>query len=949
MNNFIKWTLITVVILVVLVLAAAIAIPFLFKDRIEAAVKQEVNATVNATIDWGDWDITILKSFPDLTVEIADVKVCNLAPFEGICLADIGAVVATVDIKSVFRDKIDIKRIGLTRPKLHFKVLEDGSANWDIAKADTTAASGEVPADTASAFNVGLREYWITDGHIIYDDASLPMLMDLAGVDHSGTGDFTQDLFVLSTTTHADSVNVVYDGVKYLRNAVADVKADLDMDLPNMKFTFKENEATVNKLVLGVDGWLAMPTDDIVMDLKWDTKRTDLGTLLSLIPAEFATDMNGVDMSGKVAFNGYVKGTYNETRMPGFGVVVDVDNGRFKYPDLPEEVKDIFVDLTIKSPEGADVDGMVIDLKRFAMKLADNPIEARLYLTHPISDPDIDADLRAALDLASLKKVVPMEAGDELKGSFTADVRLKGILSDIEAQRYDKFTAEGKLILLDMAYQSDSLAYGVGINSMYFDFSPRYLALTSYDGTIGGSDLKANGRFDNYLEWWLKDSTLVGSFNVNSNKFDLNELMGAESAEAAPASGAAADTSAMSVIEVPRNIDFRMNAEVKQVLYDNLDLRNCRGGLRVHDEQVSMRDLFFEIFGGNVKMNGNYSTQDKAHPRFDLDYDVRDLDIEQTVTYMETVQKMAPIAKTCKGRFSTDLSMNGELDDAMMPMMNTLVGKGTLRTKSVRVDGFQPLVDIAKALKIKEIENTTLQDVDFTYRFEEGKMITDPFDVKIDRIKARVNGSTAFADQAIDYDMRSKVPSDMFGAQANQLVAGWLGQANQAIGSNFQVPAELDVNVKITGTIQKPIVKPVFGSGTSSVKETVVEQGKELLNEEIGKVKADAIAKARAEADRLVAEAQKQADQIKAQARSESARVKAEGYAAADKLVNDAKDPISKAAAKIAAQKLKQEADKKEQQFIAEADRRADDLVNAARKKGDDLIAKAEATDTTVK
>jgi hypothetical protein len=37
-----------------------------------------------------------------------------------------------------------------------------------------------------------------------------------------------------------------------------------------------------------------MPADDIDMDLKWDAKKTDFGTLLSLVPAEFASDLTGV-------------------------------------------------------------------------------------------------------------------------------------------------------------------------------------------------------------------------------------------------------------------------------------------------------------------------------------------------------------------------------------------------------------------------------------------------------------------------------------------------------------------------------------------------------------------------------------------------------------------------------------------------------------------------------
>jgi len=940
-----KWTkriLLSIVALVVLILAAAILIPILFKDKIEAAVKKEVNKNINAVVDWGEWDITILRSFPNLTVEIVDVKVSNVAPFEGIDLARIGQLIATVDIKSVFGDKIDIKRIGLVKPYFHVKVLEDGRANYDIAKPDSATESSAT--DTASKFNIGLREYWIEDGRIIYDDLSLPYFMDLAGVDHKGAGDFTQDLFVLSTTTHADSVNVVFDGVPYLKNATVDVKADLDMDMPNMKFTFKENEVTVNKLVLGFDGWLAMPTDDISMDFKWNAKKTDFATLLSLVPAAFAKDLTGVQMSGKVAFNGFVKGIYNETNMPGFGLVVDVDKGRFKYPDLPSSVEDIYVDLKINSPGGADMDKMVVDLKRFAMKMAGNPVEARMYLTTPMSDPNVDAELKANLDLASLKTVVPMK--EELKGNLTADVRMKGRMSDVENQRYEKFSAEGRMILLGMNYISDTMP-AIGINSLYFDFSPRFLALTSFDGSVGSSSIQAKGRLDNYIQWWLKDSTLVGSFDLVANKFDLNELMG----PSAPADSAATagDTTTLSVIEVPGNIDFRMGMAVKEVIYDDINLTNVRGGMHIHSKRVDLNDVFFNLFGGSVEMDGGYDTKDMAKPRIDLHYDVKELDIEQTVKHMRTVQKMAPIAKTCKGKFSTDLTMNAILDQHMQPDMNTLTGRGTLRTKSVRIDGFQPLVDLAKALKIQQLQNTTLQDIVFNYKFQDGKMITEPFDIKIDRIKANVGGSTAFADQAIDYDMKAKIPSDMIGAGAASVVAGLLGKANSAMGANFQVPAELDVMAKITGTIEKPIIKPVFAGGGSNVKDVIVTEIKQELNTQIDKAKEEAIARAREEAARSVAEAQKQAEDAKARARQEASRLKGEAHKAADDALAKVVNPLAKLAAQAVAKKAKEEADRKEQQVIAEADKRADGLVDAARKKGDELIAKAEATNTTVK
>ncbi|MBK9421454.1 MAG: AsmA family protein [Flavobacteriales bacterium] len=947
MGIWIKRILLTLLVLLVLLVVAAIAIPYLYRDKIEAAVKHDVNENINATVEWGDWDLSIIRSFPNVNVAVENVRICNKAPFEGICLADIGELRATIGLFSLFESKTQILNITLVHPTIHIKVLKDGRGNWDIAKADSTNA--ELATDTtATRFDIALKKYSITKGRIIYDDESLPMLMDLAGLEHEGSGDFTQDDFTLKTKTTADTVNVVYGGVKYLRSAKVDITADIGMNLPGMKFTFQENDIKVNQLELGMDGWLAMPAKDIDMDLKWDMKKNDIAALLSLVPAEFATNLKGVDMSGKATFNGYVKGTYNEKNMPGFGVNINVDKGRFKYPDLPASVEDIYLDCNIQSPQGHDMDGMVVDLKRFAMNMAGNPVEARMHLTTPISDPNVDASLKADLDLASVKKVVPLPKGDELSGKIKADVKMVGRMSDVEAQRYDKFIAEGQMALSGMQYKSDSLPYVVGINSLVLDFSPKFLAVPTFVGNLGKSDINANGRVDNYLQWWLKDSTLTGTFNVQSKVFDLNELMGSSSTSA-PASGTpAADSSAMQLIEVPKNLDLTLNAAVGQVLYDKMVLADAKGALRVHDERVDLRGLTFGLFEGLVKMDGTYNTADKVHPKFDLTYDVKGLDIKQVVDNVETVAKMAPIAKNCRGRFSTAMSLSGELDQAMSPLMNTLAGQGTLKTTNVTIEGFKPLIEISNVLKMPRLATVDVQNIDFSYEFKDGRMVTKPFDVKIDRLTANVSGSTAFADQAIDYTMKAKVPTDMFGADAGQLVSGLLGQLNKSLGTEAKLPSELELTAKITGTIEKPVVKPVFGGG-ANVKETITEEIKQGLNDQIDKVKTDAIAQARAEAARLVAEAQKQADDIKAKARSEAANVKSQAYAEADKLVSQAKDPFSKAAAKLGADKAKKLADEKEQQFVGEADKRANGLVDAASKQGDALIQKAESTDTKLK
>ena len=123
------------------------------------------------------------------------------------------------------------------------------------------------------------------------------------------------------------------------------------------------------------------------------------------------------------------------------------------------------VDLAISIPGGSE-DNTLINLKRFYMEMAGNPVEMKMKLSTPISDPNIDANLMAKLDLASVKDVMPMEAGDEMNGKINADVTLKGKMSSIDNERYEEFEAKGSFGITEMLYKSDSLPYDVLLQRM---------------------------------------------------------------------------------------------------------------------------------------------------------------------------------------------------------------------------------------------------------------------------------------------------------------------------------------------------------------------------------------------------------------------------------------------------------------------------------------------------
>ncbi|MBK8368339.1 MAG: AsmA family protein [Bacteroidetes bacterium] len=920
LKRILKWTGISFLLLLILVIAA----PFIFKDKLVQIVKEEANKNLNAKVDFGEFDLTLFSSFPDFRFKIQKVSVVNIEPFKGDTLAYIKELSFDLNIKSVISgDKYQINSLIIDEPQINGIVMADGKANWDIAKASTDTAAVE-PADTsATKFALKLKSLQIKHANITYNDMQGNMSAALKDMNYTLSGDFTQDNFILSNLLEIAELSYNMGGVGYLTKAKTRFKADLDMDMPNMKFTFKENEFDLNELGLTFDGFVSMPKDDIGMDLKFAAKQTEFKSILSLIPSVYSKDFASVKTEGKLKLDGMAKGTMHSSAdgksdtYPSFEVNLGIANAMFKYPSLPKSVNNINIDVHVENKKDY-LDATVIDVNKFHLEMAGNPINMWAHVKTPISDPDLAAEIKGVINLASVKEFIPMEAGDEMSGVVTADIAAAGRMSSIDKKEYDKFKMNGSLAIDKMNYKTTTLPYAVMLNSMKLNFTNQFVELAAFDALMGKSDVKASGKIDNFMQYIFKDSLIVGHFNVQSNLMDLNELM-ASSGPTTAAQPAAADTAAMTVAEVPGNIDFVLNANITKLLYDNLVIDNMNGNIEIKKRKVDMTNLNLGLLGGKVLMNGYYETTNPKKPSVDLSFKVENFDIQKTFAAFNTVQKIAPIGQYSKGMFTATLeNFKADLDQTMSPILSTLHGNGVFKTSSVSVGGFPAFVKLGEALKIEQLKNLNIQNVMAEYEFKDGRVnLRNPVKVKIDKIDAEITGSTGF-DQTIDYNWKMTVPTEMFGAQANNMVAGLLGQASSAIGTTVSMPKTVKVNVGFGGTVMKPTVKTgtKAGEAGASVKDQAVTAIKDKANEE---------------AQKILADAQAQVEKLKADAKVASDKLKAEGYAAADKQVEDVKNPIAKIAAKKAAEVAKKEVDKQAQKVLDEAEVRSQKILEDAK------------------
>lgn len=504
MKKALKWILVIFGGLLVVVLAAAFVLPIIFKDDIKAAIEKEISKSVNADVVFEDLNVSLFSNFPNITAGLTDLGVMNRAPFDGEVLFATQKFEVEVNLKDIlFGDELRVKGISLKEPVINIKVLADGRANYDIAipSADTTtsAESGE--------FSFGIDHWELVDADVTYDDKSIPYTLALKGLDHSGSGDFTQDVFDLRIKATVDSVTTSFDGVEYLSDKQVEIDGTIAISEEYSKYTFKENAVMINDFAMSFDGWFKMNENDFAMDIAFKSPGNSFKSLLSLVPGIYTKDFNEIRTSGDLAFHGFVRGTYSEKQMPAFNVNLLVNDAMFQYPDLPTAVQSINVDLLVDNKDGV-IENTVIDLKKLNLKFGSNPVAARAKITK-MYPTQVDADVSATLNLAELTSMFPME-GLEMRGTYALNLNAKGIYDSlrktIPAINATMSLSDGFVKSADFPIPMQDMHFASDVRNTSGRMSETVINVNDFSMLMDGEKLVADLRLENLDDytWDLK-------------------------------------------------------------------------------------------------------------------------------------------------------------------------------------------------------------------------------------------------------------------------------------------------------------------------------------------------------------------------------------------------------------------------------------------------------------
>lgn len=814
MKKFLK--IIGIVLLIFI--AILIAIPFVLESKIDTIVQNYADENLNADLTFDDVSLSLISSFPKAEVSVNNLKITNRSPFEGETLVTAKSLSFELGVMQLLKgteEPLEVNEIIANELLLVLKTNKTGAVNYDIVK-ESESENSTATTENSSGFSFDIDNYEINNSAFTYIDDTSNTKFYLTEINHKGKGIFSGGKSELDTDTEAN-VTFAMDSTEYLSNNNIKLDALIDLDLDQQKYTFKDNKGYINALPLEFEGFVQLVEAGQQIDISFKNPESSFKDFLAVIPKTYAKNIENVSTTGNFTVNGIIKGLISDETIPTLDINMVSENASFKYPNLPKSFRNIAINASVKNTTG-NIDDTFVDINKLNFQVDEDIFKSEIHLKNVTKNMLISADLDGVLNLANITKAYPVELENELSGILRGKVKTSFDMNAIETNAYQRIKNDGIVSLTGFVFSSEDIVNPIQINKADLTFNSGNVSLNSFDAQTGKSDFSATGTITNLLGFLLSDKNLEGNFNLNSNTFAISDFM-SEDETASETSNKT--TSASESLKIPAFLDCTITANAKTVIYDNLNLKNVKGQLRIKDQNANLSNMTTDIFNGQLGISGNVSTK-SAKPSFDMKLAMENFDISQSFKDLEMLKALAPIANVLQGKINSTIDISGFLDESFSPDLSTISGNALAKILMDKIDATNSplLAGLDSKLDFIDFNKLDLKDLTTNLSFENGQVSVKPFTINYKDIPIEVGGGHSFTN-SMNYNVVLQVPAKYLGGEVNRLI----GKINDNEVNKITIP----VTANIDGTFKSPTIKTDLTSGVANLTKQLIEIEKQKL------------------------------------------------------------------------------------------------------------------------
>ena len=576
--------------------------------------------------------------------------------------------------------------------------------------------------------------------------------------------------------------------IKYasLPEAMHDIHFDLSANCPDNNYKHADLDLegfTASALTDHIKGFFTInASSGFPMEM-------GLTTAFNLADIKQFYPTNGLLLSGMLMTDIRVKGKYlpKKNIFPVTKANISLQNGLIQTKYYPHPIQNIEVNTNIYNSTGS-LKGLKVSIKPVSFVFEGKPFTFAADLKN-FNNLEYNITSAGTIDIGKIYQVFAIKDYN-VKGSISANLKLKGKQSDAVAGNYGQLSNSGTMVVKDIALSSDLFPKPFVIKNGAFSFNQDKMQFDAFKATYGKSVIILNGALSNVIDYATKPgSTLKGDFNFGSGSIIADDFTAFASTSSA-VSGKTV-TASSGVIMVPTNLDLNFKADVKKVKYHGMELDSVKGQMAITNGSILLKHAGFNIIGTPVTMDATYSSINPKKATFDYHIDAQNFDIQKAYRQIKLFRDMATSAKSAEGQISLDYKLSGKLNSNMQPVYPSLKGGGVLSVKKIKLHGFKLFSAVGRKTNHNGIDSGDVSKVDIETTIANNIITIKRTKMRMAGFRLRFDGQVSF-DNALDLHFRLGLPP--------------LGI--------FGIP------MTITGTQAKPVIHLGNGKKEDELKET---------------------------------------------------------------------------------------------------------------------------------
>jgi len=405
------------------ILALLFLAPYLFPDTVGKNIKHWTNQSIKGDLNFTKARLSFFTHFPSLTLTLYDVDLKGSAPFQQDTLLAAEKLGFGVNLqKLIFDHLVSINKIYLSGAYIHVMVNDSGQANYNIYVSDTSTKTASTDSSTAS---LHLEKIIVKDSRLIYNDRSVPMLIQADHLYYEGTGDLSKSIFDLASHIKSDSLSFELNNHAYVYRKALDANLVTSINTKTLALIFQENKIRMNELNLAFTGRLDFLKNGYDMNFSFSSREAGLNQLVTIFPPEYLDWLRKTTVKGTIDLTSTLKGKYiaSTGEMPDYKVKLNIRDGLIDYQDAQIPVSQLNGSAEVEL-HSLDPEKLYIKIDSLSFRLAQDFFHSRMESTG-FSEPKIQLLADAQMNLQNLKLATGIRSFD-MQGQLGLHLSVNG-------------------------------------------------------------------------------------------------------------------------------------------------------------------------------------------------------------------------------------------------------------------------------------------------------------------------------------------------------------------------------------------------------------------------------------------------------------------------------------------------------------------------------------------